>query len=67
MPYNPKPISKEELEEIIDRVLAENQGVIEELKKGKNKALGFLMGQVMKLTSGKANPVLANKILKKKL
>jgi len=58
---------EEELEEIIDRVLAENPGVIEEVKKGKNKALGFLVGQVMKLTSGKANPALVNKILKRKL
>lgn len=59
--------NEEELEEIIDRVLAENPVVIEEVKKGKNKALGFLVGQVMKLTSGKANPALVNKILKKKL
>ena len=52
---------------VIDRVLAENPLVIEEVKKGKNKALGFFVGQVMKLTSGKANPALVNKILKKKL
>ena len=58
---------QKELEEIIDRVLAENPLVIEEVKKGKNKALGFFVGQVMKLTSGKANPALVNKILKKKL
>ncbi|MCL0071952.1 hypothetical protein M1N51_01930, partial [Peptococcaceae bacterium] len=36
-------------------------------KKGKTKAMGFLVGQVMKKTKGKANPKLVNKLLMEKL
>jgi len=51
----------------IDQVLRENAGVVEEYKKGKEKSLMFLVGQVMKLTRGRANPKLVNELLKKAL
>lgn len=55
-----------ELEKIVDRVLAGNPTVMEDWRKGKKQACGFLVGQVMKATSGKANPAIVNKILKSK-
>jgi aspartyl-tRNA(Asn)/glutamyl-tRNA(Gln) amidotransferase subunit B len=51
----------------VDQAIAENPAVVEELKQGKEKALGFLVGQVMKLSQGKANPQMVNKLLKEKL
>ncbi|HPO83063.1 MAG TPA: Asp-tRNA(Asn)/Glu-tRNA(Gln) amidotransferase subunit GatB, partial [bacterium] len=51
----------------IDQVLRENAGVVEEYKKGKEKSFMFLVGQVMKLTRGRANPKLVNELLKKAL
>ena len=56
-----------ELEKIIDKILAENTSQIEAYKSGKDKLFGFFVGQVMKATQGKANPNLANKLLKNKL
>jgi aspartyl-tRNA(Asn)/glutamyl-tRNA(Gln) amidotransferase subunit B len=40
---------------------------VEDFKAGKVKAIGFLVGQVMKATKGKANPDLVNRLLKEKL
>lgn len=56
-----------EIEKIIDQVLQENAQSIEDYKSGKMKAFGFLVGQVMKLSRGKASPQVVNEILKKKL
>lgn len=56
-----------QIEKIIDEVIADNPKVIEEYKSGKEKVLGFLVGQVMKKTKGKCNPQIANKFLKEKL
>jgi aspartyl-tRNA(Asn)/glutamyl-tRNA(Gln) amidotransferase subunit B len=56
-----------ELESIIEQVIAENPKPVEDYRNGKEKALGALVGQVMKATRGKANPQLVNKILKEKL
>ena len=56
-----------ELGEIIDKVLSENQNSIDDYKRGKVQAIGFLVGQVMKETKGQANPGLVNKLLKQKL
>ncbi len=56
-----------ELEKIIDKILEDNKDKVEQYKSGKNKLFGFFVGQVMKLSSGKANPQLVNEILKKKL
>ncbi|NLZ39261.1 MAG: Asp-tRNA(Asn)/Glu-tRNA(Gln) amidotransferase subunit GatB [Firmicutes bacterium] len=52
---------------IVDEVIANNPKSVEDYRSGKEKALGFLVGQVMKLTKGKANPALVNKLLRKKL
>lgn len=56
-----------QLREIITGVLAENQQSITDYKNGKGKAMGFLVGQVMKATKGQANPPMVNKILKEEL
>jgi len=56
-----------ELEKIARKVIEANPKSVEDYKKGKEKALGFLVGQVMKETRGKANPQLVNKILKELL
>ena len=52
---------------VIDKVLSENRTQVEQYLGGKEKVTGFLVGQVMKVTSGKANPGMVNKILKDKL
>ncbi len=54
---------EDELERIIDEVISENQQSIEDFKNGKDRALGFVMGQIINKTKGKANPNTANKIL----
>ena len=56
-----------ELEKLIDNVVNNNQEKVNEYKSGKEKLFGFFVGQVMKDSSGKANPQLVNEILKKKL
>lgn len=48
---------------IIGEVLDNNAQSIEDFKNGKDRALGFLVGQVMKATKGQANPPLVNKLL----
>jgi aspartyl-tRNA(Asn)/glutamyl-tRNA(Gln) amidotransferase subunit B len=55
------------LTKIVDKILKENPKVVEDYKKGKEKALGYLVGRIMKETKGRANPQLANKLLKEKL
>jgi len=52
---------------IVDQVLAENAKAAEDVKNGEMKAIGFLVGQVMKLSQGKANPGLAQQLIKKQL
>ncbi|NLW22649.1 MAG: Asp-tRNA(Asn)/Glu-tRNA(Gln) amidotransferase subunit GatB [Tissierellia bacterium] len=53
-----------ELESIVKKVLSENQQSIIDYKNGKDRALGYLIGQVMKATKGKANPQLVNKMVR---
>ena len=55
------------IEEIVDGVLAENPQSIEDFHAGKDRALGFLVGQVMKASKGKANPQIVNKLIVEKL
>ena len=55
------------IESVIDEVIAENQNQVADYKNGKTKLLGFFVGQVMQKTKGKANPGIANKILREKL
>lgn len=56
-----------QLREIVLQVLAENEQSVEDYKAGKGRALGFLVGQVMKATKGQANPQMVNKILKEEI
>ena len=55
------------LDTIIDEVLAKNPTQVAQFKEGKQQVLGFLVGQVMKASGGKANPGKVNELLKKKL
>jgi aspartyl-tRNA(Asn)/glutamyl-tRNA(Gln) amidotransferase subunit B len=59
--------NEEEIVKIIKEVIAQNPGAAQDVKSGEMKAIGFLMGQVMKKSKGKANPALAQKLLKKYL
>jgi len=56
-----------ELEKIIVTVLSKNQDKVSQYKSGKEKLFGYFVGEVMKISKGKANPQLVNEILKKKL
>lgn len=56
-----------ELEEIVEKILAAHPGPVGDYKNGKQNALQFLMGQVMKETKGKANAQLVNGVLEEKL
>jgi aspartyl-tRNA(Asn)/glutamyl-tRNA(Gln) amidotransferase subunit B len=58
---------EKELRGIIQEVIKKNPDPVEEYKKGKKTAIGFLVGQVMKASKGRANPGLVNKLLKKEL
>lgn len=51
------------LQPIIDEVLDNNEQSIEDFKNGKDRAIGFLVGQIMKKTRGMANPKMVNKLL----
>jgi len=55
------------IEAMVDEVIANNQGQFEELKAGKDKLMGFFVGQVMKASRGKANPGQVNQLMQKKL
>jgi aspartyl-tRNA(Asn)/glutamyl-tRNA(Gln) amidotransferase subunit B len=55
------------IEDVVDQVIAANPGQVAEYKAGKDKLIGFFVGQVMKETGGKANPGQVNAILKAKL
>ncbi|MBN1623074.1 MAG: Asp-tRNA(Asn)/Glu-tRNA(Gln) amidotransferase subunit GatB [Clostridia bacterium] len=55
------------LEEIVEKVIDENPKSVADFLAGKEKAVGFIMGQVMKETKGKANPQMINGIIRKKL
>jgi aspartyl-tRNA(Asn)/glutamyl-tRNA(Gln) amidotransferase subunit B len=55
------------IEAVVDEVIAANPSQVEEYRAGKDKLIGFFVGQVMKATGGKANPAAVNKLLKDKL
>jgi len=55
------------IEQIIDTVIKDNSAQVKAYLEGKDKLFGFFVGQVMKLTQGKANPTSVNTILKEKL
>ena len=56
-----------EIEKIVDEVIAKNPKAVYDYRGGNKKAVGALVGQVMKLTKGKANPQMVNQLLAKKL
>lgn len=58
---------EKELEAIVDQIIAENPQSIEDYLQGKVRAFGFLIGQVMKATQGKAPPPVINRLLEEKL
>lgn len=55
------------IEAIIDQVLADNAEQVQQFRDGKDKVFGFLVGQAMKATKGKANPKQVNELLRQKL
>jgi aspartyl-tRNA(Asn)/glutamyl-tRNA(Gln) amidotransferase subunit B len=55
------------IEAAIDQVMADNPDKVEDYRGGKDKLIGWFVGQVMKQTGGKANPGMLNELLKKKL
>jgi aspartyl-tRNA(Asn)/glutamyl-tRNA(Gln) amidotransferase subunit B len=58
---------QEELRRLVTEVLEENPASVDDYRKGKEKALGFLVGQVMRKTKGRANPQLVNELLRRGL
>ncbi|MBC7984902.1 MAG: Asp-tRNA(Asn)/Glu-tRNA(Gln) amidotransferase subunit GatB [Candidatus Obscuribacterales bacterium] len=55
------------IEQVIDAVMTASPGQLADYRSGKDKLFGFFVGQVMKLTAGKANPAQVNELLKRKL
>ena len=55
------------IEKVIEEVINDNPKMVKEYLGGKDKLLGFFVGQAMKKTQGKANPKILNDILKNKL
>jgi aspartyl-tRNA(Asn)/glutamyl-tRNA(Gln) amidotransferase subunit B len=55
------------IEKMVDDVIAANPGQAQEFSEGKDKLLGFFVGQIMKVSKGKANPAMVNDLLRKKL
>lgn len=64
--YNPLH-DQNEIELLVDKVLSENAQSVADFKAGRDKALAFLVGQVMKLSKGKAAPNIVNDLLKQKI
>ncbi|MBI5166182.1 MAG: Asp-tRNA(Asn)/Glu-tRNA(Gln) amidotransferase subunit GatB [candidate division NC10 bacterium] len=58
---------EEELLRIVEEVIAQNPGPVADYRAGKEKSFTYLVGQVMKATKGKANPQLANRLLRERL
>ncbi len=63
-----QPLSDEgAVEDLVSQVIMEQPQSVEDFQNGKERAFGFLVGQVMKLCKGKADPQIVNKILRKKI
>ena len=56
-----------ELEAVVEKIIKENPATVAEFKAGKQKALQYLMGQIMKATKGKANPQVTIRLLQAKM
>lgn len=61
--------NEDEILTIVDEVLADpnSQKAVEDIKAGNDKAIGFLVGQVMKLSKGKANPAMAQSMIRERI
>ena len=57
----------EEISKMVKEVLDENEEVIERISNGEEKLIGFLVGQVIKLSNGKVNPSVAKELLLKEI
>jgi aspartyl-tRNA(Asn)/glutamyl-tRNA(Gln) amidotransferase subunit B len=55
------------IEAVIDQVIADNPGQLEQYRGGKQNLFGYFVGQVMKATGGKANPAQVNELLRARL
>ncbi len=62
-----KPADAGEVERFIDEIIANNPDQVAQFKAGKEKVMGFFVGQVMKASKGKADPAQVNKLLRDKL
>ncbi|MBT9167305.1 MAG: Aspartyl/glutamyl-tRNA(Asn/Gln) amidotransferase subunit B [Syntrophomonadaceae bacterium] len=58
---------KDAIAAIVEQVIADNPKSVEDFKAGTEKAIGFLVGQVMKISKGRANPEMVNQLLREKL
>ena len=56
-----------EIYKLIDKVLSDNPKMVDDYKSGKDKLFGFFIGQIMKISKGKANPKIVNELLIKRL
>jgi aspartyl-tRNA(Asn)/glutamyl-tRNA(Gln) amidotransferase subunit B len=56
---------KDELEQVVQKIIEENPQPVEDIKNGKKQAIGVLIGQVMKETKGKANPEIVTELINK--
>jgi aspartyl-tRNA(Asn)/glutamyl-tRNA(Gln) amidotransferase subunit B len=56
-----------ELSKIVDKILADNGSAVDNYKNGNKKSIGFLVGQAMKASKGKANPKIIQEIIKEQL
>ncbi len=56
-----------EIEKLVDDVIASNPDQVQQFKEGKEQVIGFLVGQAMQLSKGKANPGQVNALLKDKM
>jgi len=56
-----------ELQALVDQVVADNPDQVAQFRAGKEKVLGFFVGQIMKSTQGKANPKQLNELLRETL
>ena len=56
-----------EIERLVIQVMEENQSQVEQFKTGKEQVLGYLVGQAMKISRGKANPEQVGQLLRQKI
>ncbi len=59
--------NQDELAKFVDEIIHENPAIVQDVKNGKDRAIGSLVGALMKKTKGRANPQIANDLFKKKI